>query len=262
MADRHADHSALTILVTGAGSGIGEGLARGLAAAGHHVVVSDYDADAAHGVAAEITTAGGSAEALRLDVTSERDLESVRRLAETAGIDVLVNNAGLQHVARLESFPPAQWRRLIDVMLTGTALTTQAVLPSMRERGFGRVVSIGSVHSLVASPFKSAYVAAKHGLLGFARTVALENADFDFTINTVCPAYVRTPLVDNQIADQAREHGLSEEEVIREIMLKPMPKGQFISMEELTGIVEFLVGPAARNITAQTIVVDGGWTAR
>jgi 3-hydroxybutyrate dehydrogenase len=132
----------------------------------------------------------------------------------------------------------------------------------MRRHGFGRIVNIGSIHSLVASPFKSAYVSAKHGLLGFSKVVALETAETNITINTICPSYVRTPLVDKQIANQAREHGIGEDEVIREIMLKPMPKSCFISIEELYGIVAFLISDCARNITGQAITVDGGWTAR
>lgn len=141
-------------------------------------------------------------------------------------------------------------------------MMTRAVLPLMRTGGFGRIVNIGSIHSLVASPYKSAYVAAKHGLLGFSKVIALETADADITINTICPSYVKTPLVARQIADQAREHGISEDEVVNEIMLKPMPKGEFISIEELYGIVTFLLGDCARNITGQTITVDGGWTIR
>jgi 3-hydroxybutyrate dehydrogenase len=151
---------------------------------------------------------------------------------------------------------------LVDVMLTGVARATRALLPGMRERGFGRIVNTGSVHSLVASPFKSAYVAAKHGLVGFSRVMALETADVDITINTICPAYVKTPLVSKQIAAQARSHGISEDEVVNEIMLKPCPKRAFIGIDEIAGIVQFLISPPARNITGQTIVVDGGWTAQ
>lgn len=176
--------------------------------------------------------------------------------------DVLINNAGLQHVAPLEEFPPAKWQQLIAVMLTGAAMLTRAALPAMRSAGYGRIVNIGSIHGLVASPYKSAYVAAKHGLIGFSKTVALETSDCDITINTVCPSYVRTPLVDAQIDSLARTHRLTREQVIEEIMLKPMPKRQFISLEELTGTVEFLLSSTARNITGQCITIDGGWTAQ
>jgi 3-hydroxybutyrate dehydrogenase len=138
----------------------------------------------------------------------------------------------------------------------------RAVLPGMRERGFGRIVNIGSIHSLVASPFKSAYVAAKHGLIGLSKTVALETADTDITVNTICPAYVRTPLVEQQIAAQSREHGLEPELVERQIMLAPMPKKAFVTVEEIAALAAYLIGPAARNITGQTIAIDGGWTAQ
>lgn len=250
-----------TFLITGAASGIGAGIAAQLAEAGHHVIVSDLNREAAETVTAQIRTNGGSAEAVALDVTSEDSvaaaLASISRPA-----DVLVNNAGLQHVAPLEDFPMQKWDFLVEVMLVGVARLTRAVLPGMRERGFGRIVNIGSIHALVASPYKSAYVAAKHGLVGFSKVVALETADTDITINTVCPSYVKTPLVDKQIADQARTRGIPESEVISQIMLKPMPKGVFIEIDELAGITAFLSSPAARNITGQTIVVDGGWTVQ
>ncbi|WP_368564940.1 3-hydroxybutyrate dehydrogenase [Pseudoxanthomonas sp. UTMC 1351] len=250
-----------TFLITGAASGIGAGIAAQLAEAGHHVIVSDLNGEAAETVASQIRTDGGSAEAVALDVTSENSVAAA--LASISRpVDVLVNNAGLQHVAPLEDFPMQKWDFLVEVMLVGVARLTRAVLPGMRERGFGRIINIGSIHALVASPFKSAYVAAKHGLVGFSKVVALETADTDITINTVCPSYVKTPLVDKQIADQARTRGIPESEVVSQIMLKPMPKGVFIEMDELTGITAFLSSPAARNITGQTIVVDGGWTVQ
>ena len=249
------------ILITGAGSGIGAGIAAVLASAGHHLVVTDVNPDAAEGVAASIRDAGGSAEALALDVTSD-DSVAAALAAVSRPVEVLVNNAGLQHVAPLEEFPIAKWDFLVQVMLVGVARLTRAVLPGMRERGFGRIVNIGSIHSLVASPYKSAYVAAKHGLLGFSKVVALETAGADITINTICPTYVKTPLVDRQIADQARTRGIPEAQVVSEVMLKPMPKGVFITFEELAGIAAFLMSPAARNITGHSIDVDGGWTVQ
>ncbi|MFZ5661753.1 MAG: 3-hydroxybutyrate dehydrogenase [Pseudomonadota bacterium] len=248
-----------TILITGAGSGIGAGIAAQLARDGHHVVVTDLSAQAAESVARAIREAGGSAEAHALDVTSDESVATVLQ-ALSRPLDVLVNNAGLQHVAPLEEFPMEKWELLVQVMLIGVARLTRAVLPGMRERGFGRIVNIGSIHSLVASPFKSAYVSAKHGLLGFSKVIALETAGTDITVNTICPTYVKTPLVDRQIADQARTRGIPESEVVSQVMLKPMPKGVFISFEELAGITAFLISPAARNITGQTITVDGGWT--
>ena len=247
------------ILVTGAASGIGAGIAAELAGAGHHLVITDVNRDAAESVAAQIRANGGSAEALALDVTSDDSVAAALQQVSRP-VDVLVNNAGLQHVAPLEEFPIAKWDFLVQVMLVGVARLTRAVLPGMRERGFGRIVNIGSIHSLVASPYKSAYVAAKHGLLGFSKVVALETAGTDITINTICPTYVKTPLVDKQIADQARTRGIPESQVVTDVMLKPMPKGVFIGFDELAGITAFLLSPAARNITGHTIDVDGGWT--
>jgi 3-hydroxybutyrate dehydrogenase len=251
----------MNILITGAGSGIGAGVASELARAGHRLLVTDLEVGSANAVASEIRDAGGNADALALDVTSDASVAALVK-ALPCPVNVLVNNAGLQFVARLEEFPIEKWSLLVDVMLTGVARLTRAVLPGMRERNFGRIINTGSVHSLVASPFKSAYVAAKHGLLGFSKAVALETADADITINTICPAYVKTPLVEKQIAAQARTHGISEDRVVNEIMLKPMPKRAFIGIDEIGGIVAFLISPPARNITGQTIVVDGGWTAQ
>ena len=250
-----------TILVSGAGSGIGAGMAEQLARSGHHLVVTDLSAEAARKVSARISNAGGSTEAHALDVCSQASVDALAGLVSRP-VEVLINNAGLQHVSPLESFPPEQWELLVQVMLIGAARLTRAMLPGMRAAGFGRIVNIGSIHSLVASKYKSAYVAAKHGLLGLSRVVALETADTDITINTICPTYVKTPLVERQIADQARQHGIPEDRVVAEIMLKPMPKGVFISFEEIAGIAEFLIGPHARNITGQEIVVDGGWTVQ
>ena len=250
-----------SILITGAASGIGAGIAHALAAEGHHIIVSDLSLDGAEAVAADIRGQGGSAEAVALDVTSD-DSVAAALAAVSRPVEVLVNNAGLQHVSPLEEFPLAKWDFLVQVMLVGVARLTRAVLPGMRERGFGRIVNIGSIHALVASPYKSAYVAAKHGLVGFSKVLALETADTDITINTICPSYVKTPLVDRQIADQARTRGISEADVVSQVMLKPMPKGVFIGLDELAGITAFLTSPAARNITGQTIVVDGGWTVQ
>jgi 3-hydroxybutyrate dehydrogenase len=250
-----------SILVTGAGSGIGAGIAAGLAADGHHLLVTDVAREPAEAVAHAIRGAGGSAEALALDVTSDASVAAALAAASRP-VEVLVNNAGLQHVAPLEEFPMEKWDFLVQVMLVGVARLTRAVLPGMRERGFGRIVNIGSIHSLVASPYKSAYVAAKHGLVGFSKVIALETAGTDITINTICPTYVKTPLVDRQIADQARTRGIPESQVVSDVMLKPMPKGVFITFEELAGITAFLMSPAARNITGHTIDVDGGWTVQ
>jgi 3-hydroxybutyrate dehydrogenase len=252
----------LRALVTGAGSGIGLGLARHLSALGHEVWLSDRDADAVEQAAASLAADGRQAHALALDVTSQADIDSTVAALGADGVDLLVNNAGLQYVAPLEDFPPERWSQLIAVMLTGAAMLTRAMLPAMRRRGFGRIVNVGSIHSLVASPYKSAYISAKHGLTGFTRALAVETGDVDVTINTICPAYVRTPLVDAQVAAQARAHGLSEQDVVEQVMLRPMPKRAFITIDELGALVEFLASDAARNITGQSIAVDGGWTVQ
>ena len=212
--------------------------------------------------AEKIINSGGEAQAYALDVTSEEAIRGFGKEVEDCDVSVLINNAGLQHVSRVEEFPAEKWSLLMEVILKGTFLMTQAVLPGMRSRGFGRIIHIGSIHSLVASPYKSAYTAAKHAMLGFSKVIALETADVDITSNTICPAYIRTPLVDAQIKDQARTRGISENEVIERVMLAPMPKKTFITCEEVAEAVSYLITPLARNVTGQTITIDGGWTAQ
>lgn len=252
--------TSLVVLVTGAASGIGYALAEHLAEEGHHIIVSDLNVAAAEQAANQLVARGFSAEPWALNVASQADIDATA--LKFSRIDVLVNNAGLQHVAKLEDFPVEKWRLLTDVLLVGPAMLTRACLPSMKANNFGRVINIGSIHALIASPFKSAYVAAKHGLIGFSKTVALETAEHDITINTVCPSYVKTALVDHQIAQQAAQHGISEDQVINTIMLEPMPKKAFISFAELSGTVSYLISPAARNMTGQALVLDGGWTVK
>ncbi len=253
---------ARSILVTGAGSGLGRGMSTWLAQQGHSIVVTDLRLDAAQETVAQVEAVGGQARAYALDVTSEENLRSfINDLGETS-IEVLVNNAGLQYVAGIEEYPVEKWDLLMDVMMKGTFLMTRAVLPGMRARGFGRIVHIGSIHSLVASPYKSAYTAAKHALLGFSKVLALETGVADITSNTICPGYIRTPLVDAQIAGQARTRGISEDEVIDQVMLAPMPKKAFIAIEEVAAAIEYLISPLARNVTGQAIAIDGGWTSQ
>ena len=252
----------LHILLTGAASGLGRALALYFGGKGHHLILADRNSQ---GLRETVGLLGATAERTSAHVLDVTDAKQVRDLITSLGgrpVELLINDAGLQHVVRVQDFPEERWDALVDVMLKGPFLLAQAVLPGMRVAGFGRIVNIGSFHSLVASPFKSAYVAAKHGLLGLSKVLALETADADITVNTVCPSYIRTPLVDAQIADQARAHGISEQEVIQRIMLEPMPKKQFITAEEVAATIEFLASHAARNITGQTIVIDGGWTAR
>lgn len=253
-----------TALVTGAAAGIGLAIASDLARQGCQVLLTDANASAVEAATDELRKQGFNVHSTKLDVTSEADINHVAEMLETqfGAIHILINNAGIQHVASLEDFPIDRWKLIIDVLLVGPAMLTRAVLPMMRRQNFGRIINVGSIHSLVASPHKSAYVAAKHGLLGFSKSVALETANQQITINTLCPSYVKTALVAMQITNQAKAHGISEEDVVNNIMLEPMPKKCFIEMDELTGAVSYLVSDAARNMTAQELVIDGGWTAR
>jgi len=249
------------VLITGAASGIGQGIAFFLAGKGHHIIVSDMNLEHAQLTVNKIIKDGGSAQAVKLNVTLSEDVDNLIKNLDKP-VDVLINNAGIQHVESIDSFPMDKWDFLIQVMLVGVARLTQAVLPQMKSQDFGRVINIGSLHALVASPYKSAYIAAKHGLLGFSKTISLEVATSNITINTLCPAYVKTPLVEKQIVAQAKEHGMSEEAVVNNIMLKPMPKKAFIEIDELAASCEFLMSNLSKNITAQAIALDGGWTAQ
>lgn len=253
-----------TAVITGAASGIGLAISKDLARQGCSVILTDVNFMALQEIVDELGKEGLHVLAQQLDVTSNSDIAAIIELLKQQGgyADILINNAGVQHVSKLENFPVDRWKELNDILLVGPAMLTRAVLPLMRQQNYGRIINIGSIHSLVASPNKSAYVAAKHGLLGFSKVVALETAEQDITINTLCPSYVKTPLVEKQIANQAIENGISEEEVINKIMLEPMPKKSFIAMDELTGAVNFLLSDAARNMTGQELVLDGGWTAR
>ncbi|MAI36040.1 3-hydroxybutyrate dehydrogenase [Alteromonas sp.] len=256
-----------TIFITGGASGIGLGMAETLVKQGHHVIVADINESAAQEAAAVLASKfgsinDGSASAVAVDVCDAAQIAALPEALGKLTVDVLINNAGIQHVSNLEDFPADKWQQLINIMLVGPALTIQALLPAMKAQNFGRIINVGSIHSLVASPFKSAYVAAKHGLLGLAKTVALETGDYDITINTLCPAYVKTPLVEQQIAAQAKENNMTEDEVVKKIMLEPMPKKQFIEVQELADTAAFLMTNSAKNITGQAITLDGGWTAR
>lgn len=239
-------------LVTGGASGIGEATARALAAAGAHVTVADIDGVAAERVAAEI-----AGEAMQIDLTDTASLAALE-----LDIDVLVNNAGIQHVSPIETFDPATFSRIIDLMLEAPFLLARAALPKMYARGFGRVVNISSVHGLRASPYKSAYVAAKHGLEGLSKVIALEGATHGVTSNCVSPGYVRTPLVERQIADQAKLHGVPESEVIEKVMLTESAIKTLLEPEEVADLVLWLCGTSARMVTGASYTMDGGWSAR
>jgi len=246
-------------VVTGAASGIGRAIASEFASAGARVVVADLDQGEG---AAFANSIGGIFQ--RADVSSRDDCRTLvdRAVRANGGVDILVNNAGLQHVAPIEEFPEERWEYLIRVMLLGAFYLTKYAIPHMYERGWGRVINISSVHGLVASPYKSAYVAAKHGLNGLTKAIALEAAEKGVTVNAICPSYVRTPLVDKQIADQARVHGISEDAVIRDIMLAPAARKRLLEPSEVAAYVTFLCSDAAAGITGSLQVIDGGWTAR
>lgn len=255
---------AKTALVTGAASGIGYALAEYLCSLHLKVFVTDISVEKATQASSALSAKGADVEPYKLDVTIQSDIDDLVASVQQYGgtVDILVNNAGIQHVDKIESFPVERWKQITDTLLVGPAMLTRAVLPLMRAANYGRIVNIGSIHALVASPYKSAYVSAKHGLLGFAKVVALETAEQDITINTICPSYVKTPLVEEQIASQAKVHGLSERDVVNQIMLEPMPKRSFISFAELCGALGYLIGEYAANMTGQTIVLDGAWTAK
>ncbi len=246
-------------LVTGAASGIGLACAERLAADGMKVVLADVNEKAG---AEHAKRLGGTFVAADL---SARD--GCRRLVDAAlkahgTVHVLVNNAGFQHVSPIEDFPEDQWERMIALMLTAPFLLTRYCWPAMKKQKWGRVVNIASIHALIASPFKVGYIAAKHGLVGLTRTAALEGGEHGITVNAICPAYVRTPLVDSQIADQAKANNMSPDEVIEKIMLAPAAVKRLIEPREVADFVAYLCGDAAGTITGAALAMDLGWTAR
>ena len=246
------DLAGCTAVVTGGASGIGAACATRLAAGGASVVVADINRDAAETVA---TRLGGRA--FEVDLAADFDAAALAGQA-----DILVNCAGLQHVAPVHEFPPDKFRLLLAVMLEAPFRLARAALPHMYARGFGRIVNISSVHGLRASPYKSAYVAAKHGLEGLSKVIALEGGERGVTSNTVCPAYVRTPLVQKQIADQARVHGISEERVVTDIMLTEPAIKRLIEPAEVAELVAYLCSSPASFANGSSWVLDGGWSAR
>ncbi len=253
-------------LVTGSTSGIGLGIAEALAENGVNVMLNGFgDAD-------EIETTRHRL-ASRYDVAVEYSAADMSRPEEIAamvdqakaafgGVSILINNAGIQHVEAVETFPPEKWDAIIAINLSAAFHTTRAVVAEMKAKGWGRIVNVASAHGLVASPFKSAYVTAKHGLLGLTKTVALEAAEHGVTVNAICPGYVRTPLVDKQIPDTAKARGISEDAVVRDVILAGQPTKEFVRVEEVAGLVTFLVSDAAASITGAALPVDGGWTAQ
>jgi len=250
-----------TAVITGSNSGIGLGVAWELARAGANVVLNSFtDRDEDHALAREIADATGvEARYIKADLSNG---DEARALIEKAGrCDILVNNAGIQHVAPIEEFPAAKWDAIIAINLSSAFHTTAAALPLMRTAGWGRVINIASAHGLTASPFKAAYVAAKHGIVGLTKVVALETAREPITANAICPGYVLTPLVEAQIPDTMKEYGMERDEVIEKVLLDRQPSKEFATVEQLGGTAVFLCSPAAEQITGTTISVDGGWTA-
>ncbi|WP_158903837.1 3-hydroxybutyrate dehydrogenase [Burkholderia sp. L27(2015)] len=250
-------------VVTGAASGIGEQCARKLASLGAAVVIADLNLDHAQKVADSIIATGGKALAISMDVTSEEAVNAgIERAAkELGGIDILVSNAGIQIVAPIEDYAYADWRKMLDIHLDGAFLTTKAAIKHMYagKRG-GSIVYMGSVHSHEASQLKSAYVTAKHGLLGLARVVAKEGGPRGVRANVVCPGFVRTPLVDKQIPEQAKALGISEAEVVKNVMLKETVDGEFTTVEDVANTVAFLAGFESAALTGQSIIVSHGWS--
>ncbi len=264
-----AQHSSLkgkVAVVTGSTSGIGLGIAHSFAEQGIDLLLNGFgkieeiealrkSLESEYGIRVRYSPSDMSkpAEIREMIVMAERDLGSV---------DILVNNAGIQYVAPVDEFPEEKWDAIIAINLSSNFHTIHAALPGMKKRGWGRIINLASVHGLVASPFKSAYVSAKHGVLGLTKAVALELAETDITCNAICPGYVRTPLVENQIEQQAAAHGISREQVIRDVILAAQPKKSFVEVEQLGAMAVFLCSPFGNSTTGASFNIDGGWTAR
>ncbi|MAQ82495.1 MAG: 3-hydroxybutyrate dehydrogenase [Maritimibacter sp.] len=251
-----------TAVVTGSNSGIGLGVAKALAKAGADVVLNSFtDRDEDHQLAADVGREFGvTARYIKADMSKG---DECRALIEQAGAcDILVNNAGIQHVANIEDFPPEKWDAIIAINLSSVFHTTAAAIPMMRKAGWGRVINIASAHGLRASPYKVAYVAAKHGVVGMTKVAGLETAKDPITVNAICPGYVLTPLVESQIPDTAKEYNISEDEAIEKVILAKQPSKDFVTVEQLGGLATFLCSDAADQITATTLSADGGWTAQ
>jgi 3-hydroxybutyrate dehydrogenase len=266
MSSLRTDLSGQVALITGSTSGIGQAMAEALAANGCNIVLNGLgDAGEIETLRAKIAADHGvevryhGANMLLPDEIADMVAYAER---EFGRLDILLSNAGIQHVSPVEDFPVAKWDAIIAINLTAVFHAARAAVPIMKRQGRGRIVNLASVHGLVASPFKSAYVSAKHGVLGFTKTLALEIAEDGITCNAICPGYVKTPLVENQIADTAKARGISEEEVVRDVMLAAQPTKQFVTFEQLAGALLYLVSDAGANSNGTAITIDGGWTAK
>ncbi len=255
-----------TAIVTGSSSGIGLGIAESFAKAGINVVMNGIEPpDQVAGEVARLEASGtGKVIYSPANMMKPEEIRGLVSLAEeTFGtVDILVNNAGIQFVSPIDEFPDAKWDAIIAINLSSAFHTTKAVLAGMKVKGWGRVINIASAHGLVASPFKSAYVAAKHGILGMTKTVALEVAEQGITVNAICPGYVWTPLVEKQIPDTAEARGMTEQEVINDVLLHAQPTKKFVTVEQLGGLAMFLCSDDAGSITGTALPIDGGWTAQ
>ncbi len=253
-----------TAIITGSTSGIGLGLARGFAEAGINVVMNGFgDRDQIERDRAALEQHGVRAIYNGADMSKPDEIVAlVESTADSFGtVDILVNNAGVQTVEPVETFPPERWDLIQAINMSSAFHTSRIAVPHMKRQGWGRIINIASAHGLVASPFKSAYVTAKHGVVGFTKTVALETAEHGITVNAICPGYVLTPLVENQIDDTAKARGMDRDQVVREVMLKAQWTKKFVTVEQLAGTALFLCSSAAENITGIALPVDGGWTA-
>lgn len=251
-----------TALVTGSTSGIGLGIATALAREGANIVLNGFGD--VEGPKAQVQALGVKVAYHGADMSKPGEIEEMMKYAATqfGRVDILVNNAGIQHVAAVEDFPLEKWDAIIAINLSSAFHTTRLAVPAMKAAQWGRIINVASAHALVASPFKSAYVAAKHGIAGFTKSVALEVAQAGITVNAICPAYVLTPLVEKQIPDTAKARGISEEAVVRDVLLAAQPTKKFVTVEQVAALATFLCSDAAAAMTGATVSIDGGWTAQ
>ncbi|CAM3267596.1 3-hydroxybutyrate dehydrogenase [Asticcacaulis taihuensis] len=258
--------SGKTALITGSTSGIGLAIAKGLAAQGAKIMLNGFgDAAEIEKVRADLAAEHGVEVRFNgADLTKADQIEALFKDINDnlGGVDILVNNAGIQFVSPIEDFPPEKWDAIIGLNLTSSFHTTRLAFPGMKAKKWGRIVNIASAHALVASPFKSAYVAAKHGLLGFTKTIALEGATFGITANAICPGYVHTPLVDKQIPDTMKARNMTREQVIKDVILAAQPTGEFVTVEDITALAVFLCSDAGKAINGAPLSIDGGWVAQ